>query len=187
MRKPSREPTKREIEEAQSGKKSMAGVGVFIILGTTVGIFSGSFEDFETVIVGYLIGSFIILVAGSGSPYEDARDLVARKEKNKKKKEEKKKSKEVRDDALRELLGDKPKNKPTKAQKSHTLSRRNHIPSHVRRAVWQRDGGHCVRCGSTQNIEFDHVIPVSKGGSSTTQNIELLCQRCNRIKSDKIE
>ncbi|MFB6271973.1 MAG: HNH endonuclease [Salinibacter sp.] len=65
--------------------------------------------------------------------------------------------------------------------------RRGHIPSHVRRAVWQRDGGRCVRCGSTENIEFDHIVPVSKGGSSTTQNVELLCQRCNRSKSDKIE
>jgi hypothetical protein len=59
------------------------------------------------------------------------------------------------------------------------------IPKTVQRDVWQRDNGRCVECGSRENIEFDHIIPHSKGGSSTTRNIQLLCQNCNRQKSNK--
>jgi hypothetical protein len=64
---------------------------------------------------------------------------------------------------------------------------RERIPEHVRIAVWRRDGGKCVRCGSRENLEYDHIIPVSKGGSNTARNIELLCERCNREKRDRIE
>lgn len=53
--------------------------------------------------------------------------------------------------------------------------------------VWRRDKGMCVECGSNENLEFDHVIPVSRGGSNTTRNIQLLCERCNRRKSAKIQ
>ena len=62
-----------------------------------------------------------------------------------------------------------------------------HIPSRVRREVWIRDGGRCVRCGSRKNLEYDHIIPVSKGGSNTARNIELLCESCNRAKRNNIE
>jgi 5-methylcytosine-specific restriction endonuclease McrA len=53
--------------------------------------------------------------------------------------------------------------------------------------VWQRDGGKCVECGSNQNLEYDHIIPFSKGGSNTDRNIQLLCESCNRLKSHKIQ
>lgn len=62
------------------------------------------------------------------------------------------------------------------------------IPSHVKREVWKRDGGKCAICGSEDNLHFDHVIPYSKGGSSTdARNIQLLCARHNLEKSDKIQ
>ena len=63
---------------------------------------------------------------------------------------------------------------------------REPIPEDVRFAVWRRDGGKCVKCGSKKNLEFDHVIPKSKGGSDSERNIQLLCQKCNREKSDRI-
>lgn len=64
------------------------------------------------------------------------------------------------------------------------LSRPN-IPEAVRIEVWRRDGGVC-RCGSRERLEYDHIIPVSKGGSNTARNIELLCEACNRRKAAEI-
>jgi hypothetical protein len=63
---------------------------------------------------------------------------------------------------------------------------REAIPTSVRRAVWSRDSGRCAQCGSRDRLEYDHIIPVSKGGSNTERNIELLCEACNRAKSDSI-
>ena len=60
------------------------------------------------------------------------------------------------------------------------------IPQHVKAAVWQRDGGRCVQCGENTYLEFDHVIPRSKGGATSEANIQLLCRRCNQQKSDRI-
>lgn len=64
--------------------------------------------------------------------------------------------------------------------------RRERIPDEVRIFVWQRDEGKCVRCGSNERLEFDHIIPVIKGGSSTERNIQLLCERCNREKGTRL-
>lgn len=64
---------------------------------------------------------------------------------------------------------------------------RPRIPERVRIEVWRRDDGKCVTCGSREKLEYDHIIPISKGGSNTTRNIELLCEKCNRSKSDKIQ
>lgn len=63
---------------------------------------------------------------------------------------------------------------------------RTRIPEDVQIFVWRRDQGRCVKCGSRENLEFDHIIPVSKGGSNSARNIQLLCQKCNRTKHDKI-
>lgn len=66
------------------------------------------------------------------------------------------------------------------------LPKRERIPEEVKIAVWRRDNGVCSHCGSRINLEYDHMIPISKGGSNTVRNIELLCEKCNRKKSNKI-
>jgi len=66
------------------------------------------------------------------------------------------------------------------------VQRREPIPQRVRNEVWNRDGGHCVDCGSRERLEYDHIIPVSRGGSNTARNIELRCERCNRSKGARI-
>lgn len=63
---------------------------------------------------------------------------------------------------------------------------REQIPEEVRMYVWRRDNGRCVQCNSEQNLEFDHIIPLSRGGSNTERNIQLLCSECNRKKSNII-
>ena len=64
---------------------------------------------------------------------------------------------------------------------------RPRVPEAVRIEVWRRDGGRCSRCGSRENLEYDHIVPLAKGGSNTGRNVELLCEKCNRSKADKIE
>jgi hypothetical protein len=63
---------------------------------------------------------------------------------------------------------------------------REPIPERVRHEVWRRDRGSCVDCGSRGRLEFDHIIPVSRGGSNTTRNIELRCEPCNRRKGARV-
>jgi len=65
-------------------------------------------------------------------------------------------------------------------------AQREQIPADIQRLVWDRDGGRCVRCGVQQDLQFDHVIPVAKGGGVSVQNIQILCGICNRAKSDLI-
>lgn len=67
-------------------------------------------------------------------------------------------------------------------EKEDKRSRR--ISSSVQDRVWKRDEGKCVKCGSNEKLEFDHIIPFSKGGANTYRNIQLLCEKCNRSKSD---
>lgn len=71
-----------------------------------------------------------------------------------------------------ELFGEQPKRPP--------------IPREVVDAVYRRDGGRCVYCGSTENLQLDHIIPFSKGGATTLENLQLLCQKCNLEKSNHI-
>ncbi len=59
-----------------------------------------------------------------------------------------------------------------------------YISATTKRIVFARDGGICQCCGSSQNLEYDHIIPYSCGGSSDRSNIQLLCRSCNRSKSN---
>ena len=61
-----------------------------------------------------------------------------------------------------------------------------HIPQDVRQTVWLRDDGKCVECDSESELQFDHIIPHSKGGSNTVENIRILCRVCNSKKRARI-
>ena len=69
---------------------------------------------------------------------------------------------------------------------NRTKKRSRKISQKVKDEVWNRDNGKCVECGSNEDLEFDHIIPHSKGGANTYRNIQLLCEPCNRSKSAKI-
>ena len=68
-----------------------------------------------------------------------------------------------------------------------TKYERPRIPENVRVEVWRRDQGQCAKCGSREKLEYDHILPISKGGGNTARNIELLCEKCNREKGAKIQ
>lgn len=64
--------------------------------------------------------------------------------------------------------------------------KRPYIPRDIVGLVYMRDGGRCRECGSTKNLQLDHIIPFSKGGSSELENLQLLCKECNLKKGAKI-
>lgn len=65
-------------------------------------------------------------------------------------------------------------------------AKRPPIPKDIVDAIYRRDGGRCVYCGSTENLHIDHIIPFSRGGATSIENLQLLCQKCNLQKSNKI-
>src|SRR5690242_6025228 len=66
------------------------------------------------------------------------------------------------------------------------VPRDTHRRKITRRAVFARDGWQCQYCGSRANLTVDHVIPRSKGGTSTWENIVASCAPCNRRKGDSL-
>ncbi len=76
-----------------------------------------------------------------------------------------------------------------RAQRGGTNTRQ--IPAEVLRAVWKRDGGRCTfvgdtgrRCEERTRVELDHVVPVARGGQSTTDNLRLLCRVHNQYEAE---
>jgi 5-methylcytosine-specific restriction endonuclease McrA len=67
---------------------------------------------------------------------------------------------------------------------------RTSIPTDVKKAVWRRDGERCVNCergaADGARLQFDHIIPYSKGGADTEQNLQVLCAECNLAKGARI-
>lgn len=59
---------------------------------------------------------------------------------------------------------------------------RRRLPDAERRAILERDGWACVQCGSTVELELDHVIPFSRGGACSPGNLVTMCGPCNRAK-----
>ena len=64
------------------------------------------------------------------------------------------------------------------------FSQSRYIAKRTKSIVYTRDGGKCQCCGSFENIEYDHIMPYSCGGSGDASNIQLLCLKCNRSKSN---
>ncbi len=60
------------------------------------------------------------------------------------------------------------------------------IPPDIKAEVWHRDGARCVECGAAHYLEFDHIIPLSRGGATSAANLQILCRGCNRDKGDHI-
>lgn len=72
------------------------------------------------------------------------------------------------------------------------LSRYNKLPQQrvhfSRRTIYKRDGNMCQYCGikpGTAELSIDHVLPRSRGGTTTWENCVLACTRCNKKKADR--
>ena len=76
----------------------------------------------------------------------------------------------------------------TETKKLRNISR--NIPQSVKFKVFRRDNQVCQQCGKNvpfHQINFDHIIPWTKGGSSDERNIRMLCESCNKIKGSRFE
>ena len=76
----------------------------------------------------------------------------------------------------------------TRARNGRSAAAPGRIRAEVKREVWERDGGRCRWpldgggiCASTLRLEFDHVVPRGRGGSSEAANIRLLCRFHNQL------
>jgi 5-methylcytosine-specific restriction endonuclease McrA len=64
-------------------------------------------------------------------------------------------------------------------RKAHYTQRHRQLAKQVK----ARDGA-CVRCGATEHLTLDYIVPLSKGGTMTEANAQTLCRRCNASKGN---
>ena len=65
------------------------------------------------------------------------------------------------------------------------LQNKARIPLNLRRRIIERDGYYCVYCDEDlrdAEIHMDHVIPESKGGPTSYDNLQVTCRKCNLAK-----
>jgi 5-methylcytosine-specific restriction endonuclease McrA len=77
-------------------------------------------------------------------------------------------------------------NKPKISGPKYSAIKSRYIPVKTKKLVWLRDGGTCQHklpggklCGSTFQLEFDHIQPFAKGGTSEPENLRLTCRSHN--------
>lgn len=63
-----------------------------------------------------------------------------------------------------------------------TIYVKNKIPEALRWEVFECDNFTCQHCGCRRHLSADHIIPESKGGQMTLENLQTLCKPCNSAK-----
>ena len=63
---------------------------------------------------------------------------------------------------------------------------RSKVSNKIRFQIYERDGYRCRKCGSTENLEIDHIYPISKGGKTELSNLQTLCRNCNLKKGNSV-
>ncbi len=78
---------------------------------------------------------------------------------------------------------------PLDYEKKENKKQRSSLPPALRYKIIKRDRQTCTSCGARApdvELEVDHIIPVSKGGTDEEDNLTTKCIPCNRGKSDKV-
>ena len=78
---------------------------------------------------------------------------------------------------------------PVDYEKKEKINKRTALPPALRTKILKRDRSTCQACGARApevELEVDHIIPVSKGGTDDEKNLTTKCRDCNRGKSDRV-
>lgn len=82
--------------------------------------------------------------------------------------------------ALKDLQNRKFKLNAKVSPASASPSITRYIPANIKKQVYERDQGRCVKCRGTYKLEYDHLKPFAQGGESSVSNLRLLCFSCNQ-------
>lgn len=82
-----------------------------------------------------------------------------------------------------ELIGPRPR---SDLPLSERKTPRDPISAALRKQVFERDAYRCVQCGDWHELHLDHIIPFSRGGPTTFENLQTLCRTCNLKKGDRL-
>ena len=69
---------------------------------------------------------------------------------------------------------------PAPELRSRRSGNPRYISKDLKHLVWKRDRGVCRCCGTRRGLNFDHIVPVARGGRATVDNLRLLCFACNQ-------
>jgi len=87
--------------------------------------------------------------------------------------------KQTLDDAFRIWKFDQPNKEPSNRAKRKPLRSSEII------AAMAKSDGKCVACKTTEDLQVDHIMPVSRGGTNDIDNLQMLCRDCNASKRNK--
>jgi 5-methylcytosine-specific restriction enzyme A len=79
----------------------------------------------------------------------------------------------------RQAAADERRRKENEKQRNYRAARKHKL------FLIERDGAKCQRCGATDNLCVDHIVPLASGGSNDLDNLQLLCGHCNLSKGAK--
>jgi len=95
-------------------------------------------------------------------------------------------------DALAEKLEKRKFAATDKPRRGRPSSNPRHIRAEVKRQVWERDAGRCTfhsdtgrRCDAREQLEYDHILEVARGGEATVENIRLRCRAHNQFTAER--
>lgn len=56
------------------------------------------------------------------------------------------------------------------------------VTKEIREEILKRDNNKCLFCGNIEELTIDHIVPISKGGMTDSNNLQTLCRNCNSKK-----
>ena len=81
----------------------------------------------------------------------------------------------------------------SKPRACRSSSHTRYVSADIKRQVYERDSGQCAfvsdsgkRCECKRDLEYDHVMPVAKGGHTTVDNLRLLCRAHNQFEAERL-